>query len=107
MTQLAEHIQVGHVNRYEAWTALTLIAMKSLEYMIPAMTITEEEYKSIMSPVLKQFLPKMGINCNIKRDILYAPTSIQGFNLKNPFILQGVEHQSDYTSDFKSRRNNI
>ena len=40
MNELAEHIRVGHVNKYEAWTALTLIAMKSLEYMIPAMTIS-------------------------------------------------------------------
>ena len=69
--------------------------MKTLEYMLPAMTITEDEFKSIMSPVLSQFLPKMGINRNVKRDILYATSAVQGFNLKNPFLIQGIDHIKD------------
>ena len=62
--------------------ALTAITMKSIEYILPTMNLSEEEYRSIMSPVLRQFLPKMGINRNIKRDILYTLASIQGFNIK-------------------------
>ena len=48
-----------------------------------------------MAPVLAQFLPKMGINRNIKRDLLYATSQVQGFNLKNPYLVQGIEHVKD------------
>ena len=95
MKHLSEQIRVGHINKHEAWVSLNSITMKTLEYMLPAMTITEEEYREIMSPVLAQFLPKMGINRNIKRDILYATSAVQGFNLRNPYISQGVEHVKD------------
>ena len=95
MKMFAENMRVGHVNKHEAWVNLTQIAMKSLEYMLPAMTITEDEYKSIMSPVFDQFLPKMGLNRKMKRDILHAPNKVQGLNVNNPYILQGAEHIKD------------
>ena len=99
MTTYAEYIRVGHVNRYEAWTSLSMIAMKSLEYLLPAMTLSAEECTSIMKPVLKQFLPKAGLNRNIKRDLLYSPVSTQGLNLRSPFITQGVSHVKDITEN--------
>ena len=99
MRKYAEYIRVGHVNRHEAWISLSMIALKSLEYSLPAMTLTEEECNDIMKPLLKQFLPKAGINRNIKRDLLYAPISVQGFNLKFPFITQGVSHVKDITEN--------
>ena len=99
MQKYAEYIRVGHVNRHEAWISLSMIALKSLEYSLPAMTLTEEECNDIMKPLLKQFLSKAGINRNIKRDLLYAPISVQGFNLKDPFITQGVSHVKDITEN--------
>ena len=48
-----------------------------------------------MTPVLKHFLPKAGINRNIARDLLYSPIEIQGFNPHDPYITQGVEHIKD------------
>ena len=72
MVQLGEYIRTGHVSRKEAWTSLNLIAMKSLEYALPVMTYTEDECSELMWPLLKQFLPKAGINRNMKREIVYA-----------------------------------
>ena len=95
MKKYAEFIRTGHLSRHEAWINLTMVALKSLEYMIPAMTLTQDQYTSIMSPLLKQFLPKIGLNRNLPRDLLYAPREVQGIDLKNPFILQGVHHVSD------------
>ena len=95
MRKYAEYIRVGHVNRHEAWTSLSMMALKSLEYILPAMTLSETECNDIMKPVLKQFLPKIGINRNIKRDLLFAPSKLQGLNLKNPFLTQGIAHVKD------------
>ena len=95
MSNYAEHIRTGHLNRHEAWINLTMIAMKTLEYTLPAMTLTQEQYKSIMSPLLKYFLPQMGLNRNIPRDLLYAPKEVQGLDVKSPYIMQGIHHVSD------------
>ena len=95
LKQYAEYIRTGHISRHEAWISLNMITMKSLEYMLPAMTLTEQEYNELMKPVLAQFLPKIGINRNIKRDLLYSPLETQGFNIKSPFILQGTDHVKD------------
>ena len=72
-----------------------MIAMKTLEYTLPAMTLTQEQYTSIMSPLLKYFLPQMGLNRNIPRDLLYAPKEVQGLDVKSPYIVQGIHHVSD------------
>ena len=100
---LAEHIQVGHVNRHEAWTSLVSITMKSLEYMLPAMTVSEEQYREIMAPVLSQFLPKIGINRHTKRDLLYSTSMVQGMNMKNPYITQGCDHIKDISENLWKR----
>ena len=71
MEKFAEYVRTGHVTRREAWLSLNMMAMKSFEYAIPAMTWTEKQYQEIMKPVLKHFLPKAGINRNISRDLLY------------------------------------
>ena len=88
MVQLGEYIRTGHVSRKEAWTSLNLIAMKSLEYALPAMTYTEDECNELMWPLLKQFLPKAGINRNMKREVVYSTYNMQGLNVKNPFVVQ-------------------
>ena len=70
MKKFAEYIRTGHVNRHEAWVSLTMMIMKSFEYILPAMALSQEEHRKIMAPVLKQFLPKAGINSTIARDLL-------------------------------------
>ena len=71
-TKLGEMVRTGHVDRAEAWTALNAVAMKSIEYSLPALTLSEQECTQIMWPLLKAYLPKAGINRNFPRDVLYA-----------------------------------
>ena len=95
MKAYAEHIRTGHLNRHEAWINLSMIAMKTLEYTLPAMTLSQQQYNSIMAPVLRSFLPQMGLNRNFPRDLLYSPKEIQGLDVKSPYIVQGIHHVSD------------
>ena len=71
--------------------------MKSLEYALPAMTYTEDECNELTWPLLKQLLPKAGINRNMNREIVYATYNSQGLNVKNPYIIQGTSHITDLT----------
>ena len=58
--QFGEFIRSGHLDPDEAWTALNLVSMKSLEYSLPALTLTEKECTTIMWPLLEGYLPKIG-----------------------------------------------
>jgi hypothetical protein len=57
------------------------IAMKSLEYVVPALTLMKDQYTKIMWPLLQTILPRSGIYRNINRSLLYVPISKQGVEL--------------------------
>lgn len=81
-TKYGEMVRTGHVDRHKAWTALNAVAMKSIEYSLPALTLSEKECTEIMWPLLKNYLPKSGLNRNFPRDVLYGNIDIHGLGLK-------------------------
>jgi exonuclease III len=99
MKRMSEYARVGHLSQREAWTALTLVATKSLEYSVPALTLTESDYKDILAPVMKTYIPKSGLNRHIERRILFGSYLSQGFNLTSPYLLQGSSHIEDVISN--------
>ena len=72
-TYLSELICTGHLERSESWIALNHVVIKSLEYDLPALTLAEEVFLSIMWSLLQGYLPKAGINRNIPHAVLYGP----------------------------------
>ena len=92
MKKYGEYVRTGHVTKHEAWTALNMVYMKSVQYALPSLTLTEEDYKDITWPLLKHVLPKSGINRNINRDLLYGTIKSQGLGVYSPFLFQGVSH---------------
>ena len=95
MKDFAEMVRTGHLDRQEAWTALNAVAIKKIEYALPALTLTAKELKSTMWPLLQVLLPRAGINRNFKRDILYAPQGVQGLGMKDVYLTQGINHIID------------
>ena len=85
-------VETGHLDRETAWAALTTTIMKTIEYPLLALTLSEDECTHIMAPVLMQGLSKSGINRTMKRDIVYAPLKAQGFGLHFPYTTQGINH---------------
>ena len=49
MNEFSEYIRTGHVNRHEVWVSLNMVAMKSLEYILPAMSLSEIYYTKIIN----------------------------------------------------------
>ena len=85
----------GHLCRYEAWTALTRVSTKSLEYPLPAMTFSKHQCRQYMTPLLHSHLPKAGINRNFPRALLYGTKEYGGLGLHDPYLLQGIHHIAD------------
>ena len=87
-----EKVRVGHLTRYDAWMALNSTVMKTLEYPLLALTLTEEECKKIMAPILKGGLPKIGMCRTLPRKIVYGSLKNQGMGIHNLFTTQGILH---------------
>ena len=71
--QWAELITTGHLEREEAWRALTSTILKSLEYPLTATTLTQQETTKIFAPIRKAALPLSGIVRTFPAAIAHAP----------------------------------
>lgn len=85
-----ELIRSGHLSKKDARQALNTTIMKSIEYALPALTLTEQECKKIMKPILEAGLPNMGICRNYPRNVLHGPIEEGGMNIPNIFTFQGT-----------------
>lgn len=74
--------------------------LKSLQYPMPALTLTEKECTSIMAPVLHSSLPKNHICRNLPRDAVYGPKSEGGLGITNLFTFQGCTHLATFIEHF-------
>jgi hypothetical protein len=59
--QLKEHIRTGHLQRHNAWYALTATVMKTIKFPLVPLTLTELQCIHIMDPILMSGLPACGI----------------------------------------------
>ena len=83
-------IKTGHIDNRDAWLALQTTIYKTLQYPLPALTLTEKECNHVMAPMLMGGLSSSGINRNIPREILYGPKNEGGLGLWNLYDFQGL-----------------
>ena len=87
-----DNILLGHISRDLAWQASQTTIMKTLEYPLVALTLSEEDCNKIMKPVKTATLAKTSINRNYPSAILYRPKKEGGLVLNNLYITQGLIH---------------
>jgi len=91
-SQWAEAVQTKRLSRSEAWHCVQSIVMKTLEHPLVATSLSRSSVDTIMAPILKAILPKLGIQKKIPHSLLCGSASIQGCNLKDPWVTQLAEH---------------
>ena len=89
-----DYIRTGHLQANEARLALDSTIMKSLEYPLLALTLTEDECNHIMAPVLTASLTKNHVCRNFPRDVVYGPKSERGLGIKNLYTTKGINQVS-------------
>ena len=72
--------------------------MKTLEYTLLALTLTESGCISIMAHVLSRDLPNMGICRNIARSLVYTPVKHQGVGINKSYTTQGLIYVMEMTN---------
>ena len=64
--------------------------MRSLNWSLSAIAITEAECTKIMASILISVLAKLQIVSTIKRDVLYGPVYLQCMGFKSFYTLLGA-----------------
>lgn len=83
-----EKINVGHLDRTEAWQAIDYTILQSLRYPLPALTLTKKECTYIMAPVLLSGLPASAVCRTFPRNVLYGAKEEGGMGKSNLYIEQ-------------------
>ena len=84
-------VTTGHLTAQDVRRAMDTTVIKSLEYPLPALTLSEKECKRIMAPVLEVALPKSNICRTYPRAVVYGPKGTLGLGLNNLYIVQGAK----------------
>ena len=88
--KFGDNVRVRFIRGYDMLHVLISTMTRSLCYALPAVTLNEGEFKSIMAPILKNVLNKLQIVTTLKREVLYVPTTFQGMGLRNLYTLMGA-----------------
>jgi hypothetical protein len=92
MDKWKDMTRTGHLNKYDAWTALNTCIMKMIKYPLPALTLNKKQYKYFMSPIMSGSLNSIGVVCTFPHVVAYAPLKYQGITVKDSYMTMGIAH---------------
>ena len=86
-----QRVSTGHLNKYDAWTALTYL-FQSLRYPLAATCLSRTQVGKIMKPILDRGLPAIGVCRKFSRKVLYGTLRNQGIALPDLYLDQYISH---------------
>ena len=90
----ASYIRTGHASTREAWVAINTTIMKTVQYCLPATTLTQKDCDFIMAPIFGKAFLKAGLPGNLPKAVWYGKIDSGGVGIQDPFLLQGSHHVS-------------
>ena len=88
----ADRVRTGHLPRRLVWESMNTTILKSLQYPLPATTLTAEQCRSIMAPLLAQGLASSGVVRSMPRVVVHGPIKFQGLGVPDLFTFQQTQH---------------
>ena len=86
----AAYVQAGHINKADAWQALNTTIVKTVQYPLPVLCLSQKECKSIMDPIIRSSLPKSAIARTYPHKVLFGPKEELGLNQLDLYVKQGT-----------------
>ena len=87
-----DNIKAGHLIPTLAWHAANTTIMKSLEYPLPALTLTYDECNKLMKIIKQGLLNSSHVSVSIPSAALYGPKHEGGLQLNHLYLTQGFMH---------------
>ena len=88
----AANLKGSNISRADAWLGLHTRLYKSIGYSLPATYMTKKEIQNVWAPALGQGIAASGIVRSLHRSIVHGDNKFQGLGLRQPYLLQGIEH---------------
>ena len=89
----------GLLSHNEAWINMTHTVRKTLEYPMPATTLTEKEREAVATIVHKVALPKAGFVHSFPLKILHGPTKYQRVGHMRFWHNQELVHVQEFLNE--------
>ena len=86
----ATQVKAGFLSSSDVWTSMTTGIFKGLQYPLPALTLTYDECRSILTPVIDAGLPRCGLTRKMPLAIRDGPLKAGGLGLPNLYLSMGV-----------------
>jgi len=77
----------------------------AIHFCLPITTFSAKQCDAIQCPFYKVMLPKLGINRNMKRDVIYGPYELGGLNLTDLKVEQLAQHIHRLIGNVRKRGN--
>jgi hypothetical protein len=89
-----ELLRTSHADWNLTWYAFFTSFMKSLQYPMEAVCLTEDQWNLVMKPLVGTILQRCGIASTFPRDLLFTSLQYQGLGARHPYYQQEIKHSS-------------
>jgi hypothetical protein len=90
--QWCDGVRTRRINPEEAWYSLNATILKTLEFPLTTTTLTEEQCKELLRPVLKTALPLCKIQRRLPRALVHGSLRSRGLDVPNLYWVQLIQH---------------
>ena len=95
--ELSKKIFAAPINQWDAWLIYESRYRSIIRYPLPVTMFTRKQCDKIQKPFVNAILPKMGVNRNTPRAVIYGPKSMGGLEIMDLRVEQAAA-QWDTTS---------
>ncbi len=92
-----QRIITSNLPREAALLSYNVYLIPKLGYSLPAMSLSEDTCYSIQAPTLNAVLPKLHLNRNMARSIVFGPIKYGGLSIKTLFSIQSIGQLTLFT----------
>ena len=82
----------GFLDKQDSRRAINTTILTTLKYSLHATSMNQKQCERIMSPLLINALPKLGIVRTMRRTEVHLSCYMNGLGIPNIYILQGIDH---------------
>jgi len=84
-------INTSYLHRHDVYRSASSSIFKSIDYTLPATSMTTSQCKLINTQLHKKFLPRIGVDVHLPLAYRYAPKCLQGLGSMNIEVKQFTE----------------
>jgi hypothetical protein len=85
-------VKGSHLTRQEALTSYIQYLLPKLGFQPPVLSLYQADYDRLTSLVMAALLPRLHVNRNTARSIIFGPECYGGLSLPNLYITKGIDN---------------